>query len=177
MILWDVEGFKVVEVILNLRSREHLESGLTKDFFDPKARTRHRMQAACLLTAAGQGDIDLALGQLPFHRRLFEPDAMHLERGVDRRLGVVDALARSGTFRCGQRTQTFELLGEQTLLAEQPHAHLVERDSGRSHSRAPVDSRQSACAMVIRARGSGFRADRPRLSMPRGWLWLFPRSL
>jgi len=52
---------------------------------------------------------------------------MHFERGVDRRLGIVDALARSGTFGSRQAPQAFELLGEKSFLTEQPHAHLVER--------------------------------------------------
>ncbi len=37
------------------------------------------------------------------HRRLLEANPMHLERGLDRRLGIVDSLARGGTLGGRQR--------------------------------------------------------------------------
>jgi hypothetical protein len=167
MIFRDIEGLKVVEVILDLGPREHLESCLAEDLLDPQARARDRMQAACLLTAARQGDIDLTLGQLSFHRRLFETDTMHLERGLDRRFSFVDALSRSGTLGGRQGAEALELLGEKSFLTEQPHAHLVER----IQIRRCVDIGERS----VHKRRQGFRCAHG--FKPRGWLWLFPRSL
>ena len=81
----------------------------------------------------------VALGQFRCHRRLLEADAMHLERGLDRGLGLVDALPRRGPLGRRQRAQALELLGEQPLLAQQPHAHLVQR--GKARGRVEVCER------------------------------------
>ncbi len=64
MILRNVQRFEIMKVILDLRSRGHLESGLREDPLDAQARARHGMHAAGLLTAARQGHIDGALGEL-----------------------------------------------------------------------------------------------------------------
>ncbi len=106
MILRDIQRFEIMKVILDFGSRDHLESGLGKDALDPQARARHRMHAARLLTAARQRHIDGALGKLPRHRRLLEADPMHLERGLDRRLRIVDALARGRTLGGGRAPPT-----------------------------------------------------------------------
>ena len=93
--------------------------------------------------------------------------AMHLERGLDRRLGIVDALARGGTLGGGQRAQALELLGEQPLLAEQR-----TRTSSSAPQVSPTRRRRRALA---RRALTGIRACAHELT-PRGWLWLFPRS-
>ena len=54
MIGGDVERFEVVEVVLDLRTRGHLEAGAPEQGLDAQARPGHRMQATGLLATAGQ---------------------------------------------------------------------------------------------------------------------------
>jgi hypothetical protein len=92
-----------MEVVLDLRSRHHGKAGLLKNVFNPEARARYRVHAAHLRTAARQGDINRPLGKFPLHGGLLETDAMHLKCGMDGRLGIIDALARSRAFGGRQR--------------------------------------------------------------------------
>src|SRR5580658_1113980 len=121
------------------------------------------MQAALLLSAARQGHIDGALGQILLELSLLEADSMHFQRGLDRGLGIVDALARRGALGSRELSQTLELLGEQPFLAQEAHAHLVQ--SGKARRRIHV------CERLLDERiegvSHGFR--------PRDWPWLSPR--
>ncbi len=56
------------------------------------------MQTARLLAASGQRHIDGALGKLLLPCRLLETNALHLERGLNRGLGLVDSLTGGGAF-------------------------------------------------------------------------------
>ena len=125
-----------MKVVLDFRPRGHLESRLAEDVLDAQSRARHRMQAAGFLPAARQGHIEGALGEFLLELRLLQADAVHLQRRLNRRLGVVDSLARRGTFGGRERAQALELLGQQPLLAQHPHAHLVQ--SGKARRRIHV---------------------------------------
>ena len=136
------------------------------------------MQAARLLAAARQGDIDGALGELALERLLFQRTRRTSSAALDRGLGVVDSLARGGTLGGGQLAQALELLGEQALLAEQPHAHLVERgEIAPTRSReGMLDERFVAIDDALDDPGFASRPHAIDCLKPRGWPWLFPRS-
>src|ERR1700761_151831 len=99
MILRNIQRLEIVEVVLDLGTRRYLESGLRENALDPQPRAGDRMQAARLLAAARQGHIDFPLGEFRGHRRLLEADAVHLERRLDRGLGLVDPLPRRRPLR------------------------------------------------------------------------------
>ena len=100
MALGNIQRNEIMKFIFHLRPRHHGEAGLRKDLFNPQARTRDGMNAAPLLAAARQADIDRALGKLRGYGRLFKSNAMHLQGCVDSCLGIVDSLARGRPFLC-----------------------------------------------------------------------------
>src|SRR5277367_6478180 len=100
------------------------------------------MQAARLLSAARQGDIDGALGQILLELSLLEADAMHFQRGLDRRLRIVDALARRGALGSRELPQAFELLGEQPFFPR-----IRTRTSSKAARLADLSKSASACSM------------------------------
>ena len=142
MILRDIQRLEIVEVILDLRSRRRPEIRPARKICSMRRRVR---VTGCRLPGSwprpGSVTSMVPLASSRCQRRLLETDAMHLERGVNRRLGLVDSLTRGRTFGGGERPQALELLGEQPLLSQQAHAHLVERAQvapTRRRRRAPA---------------------------------------
>ncbi len=126
VILRDIQRLEIMEVVLDLRPRGYLESGLREDALDAQPRPGDGMNAAGFLAAPRQGHIDGAPGEVLLEPSLLEADSMHFQGCLDRRLRIVDALARRGTLGRREPSQALELLGEQPLLTQEAHAHVVQ---------------------------------------------------
>ena len=86
------------------------------------------MQAAPLLAASGQGDIDAPGRELAARPRRCSSSARRASiAALHALLGLVDALAGGRTLGRRQRTERLQLLGERAFLAEPAHADLIER--------------------------------------------------
>ena len=53
VVRWNIQRFKVMEIIFNLRAFSHLIASVSKEAFNTLQRTGDRMQTAFLNTATG----------------------------------------------------------------------------------------------------------------------------
>jgi hypothetical protein len=126
MIRGDVERLEVVPVVFDLRAVGDCEPGIAEDLLDAPARARDRMQAAKRLATAGQRHIDGIARELRREFLGFERRAPRVERLRERVLRFVDLRAGGATRFRIHRAQRLEQRGDLALLAEQPHADLLE---------------------------------------------------
>jgi hypothetical protein len=126
MILRNIEGREIVEVILNLRPNGNVKSGATEQRLDAQPRLSNGVQPAALLTAAGKGHIDAAGNELAINLPGLKLDAPRFKRRLHALFRRVDCLARRGARGGRKRAQQFQRGRELTLLAEPAHAHRVE---------------------------------------------------
>ena len=164
MILRNIQRFEIMEVVLDFRSRGHLESRLGKDPLDAQARARHGMHAARLLAAPGQGHIDGALGELllraPPARGGCAAFRAPPESTAFASLMRWPAAGRSAA---DSPPKLLSCSVSSPFLPRDSHAHLVQRGEARRLDDVCERLLDERCERIRH----GFR--------PRGWPWLSPR--
>ena len=107
-----------MEIVLDLRPVGDREAERMEQAFDPLQRARHRVQPANADAATGQRDIERVCGELLLELRVGKLAAAALQRGFQRRLGLVDARARRGPLRRRQLAQRLQKLRQGPALPE-----------------------------------------------------------
>ena len=127
----NIQRFEIMEVVFDFRPFRYRESRATENFFDPQACPCHRMQGTGMTAAPRQGHIDPAGGQLSGHSSSFQHSLACIDRGRQCVLGLVDTGPRLAADLRAQGAERLQLLGDQALLTQQPHADLIECDQIR----------------------------------------------
>src|SRR6185503_19411726 len=112
----DVQRREVVEVVLDLGTRVHVEARVAEDRYDAPLRTRDWVQLPRCFAAAGQRDVERV-------GRKLRGEVLRLERGApqvdgrgERGLRVVDRFAGRGDLRGWELADLAQLRREQTLF-------------------------------------------------------------
>ncbi len=122
----DVEGGEVVKVVLDVGADSDAKAHLTEDGDDFLDGLADRMQAADGVGARGQRDVETLLAQAGLQRIVLERGPAGLDRRSERRLHLVQRAAHLLALVGRQRAQSFQALGDFTLLAERGDPQALE---------------------------------------------------
>ena len=132
----DVERLEVVPVVLDFGPFLDREARVAEQRLDATARARDRVQAARLLPAPRQGDVDAAcreptleLGAVEFGLARVDGRGEFVAHGVDAGAGGLALVGR-------ERAQGLELRCDGTLLAEELDLERLEVGQGGGRGRA-----------------------------------------
>ena len=127
----NVEGFEVVEVVLDLGAFHDVEPEVAKERLDPFQGPGNRVEAAGPLSPPGKGHVDPFPAELGVHRGPGQRLAPGARRLRERVLDLVERLAGRRPLGGGERAETPELLGDYPLAAEKTNPHALHFLAGR----------------------------------------------
>jgi hypothetical protein len=93
MVIRNIQGGKVVKVVLDFGPGTNTKPGIPEDSFDARHGLAYGMTRSDGIPTPGKRDIDSVRSQLVLKILLLEPQATLLEQGLDVGLDLIDFLA------------------------------------------------------------------------------------
>ena len=126
VVVRDVQGREVVEIVFDFRTCTNAETGIPEDLFDTQHGSRNRMVTTNGCTAARERHID-RIGREPgLHRLCFKRVTPSIEGCLNVLFGFIDFLTGRRTFLGWQRPEGLQSRRDLAFFAKKGHPNRIQ---------------------------------------------------